>query len=171
LDRDAAQQSTKLCPVQTPSHITLRGCPCPPRGGRAMVIHELATNAVKHGSLHDQDGAIEITWEAVGEKVRSHWAEHGPLGLPWSLRSSATKSSGALNLDGLRFEIRSLSRCQRCECTGSLHSAQSLHSERGTTACPVRRLFTEWAAAGLCNTVLELFVRHEDDCVARHGPA
>jgi PAS domain S-box-containing protein len=48
----------------------------------AMVIHELATNAVKHGSLRNHDGAIEITWETVGDKVRFHWAEHGALSEP-----------------------------------------------------------------------------------------
>jgi PAS domain S-box-containing protein len=62
----------------------------------SMVIHELATNAVKHGSLSKPEGVLELTWELanVGGKdwVRLSWSERN--GLPVSkpgLRGFGTK--------------------------------------------------------------------------------
>jgi len=44
----------------------------------AMVVHELATNAAKHGSLSRQEGSVEISWclEPGGE-IRIRWIEAG----------------------------------------------------------------------------------------------
>jgi two-component sensor histidine kinase len=44
----------------------------------AMTLHELTTNAAKHGALSVVDGRVEIVWmptEAGG--LRLHWAERG----------------------------------------------------------------------------------------------
>src|SRR6185436_3075638 len=43
----------------------------------ALVLHELVTNAVKHGALSVPDGFIEIAWTADGEKVTMRWVERG----------------------------------------------------------------------------------------------
>jgi PAS domain S-box-containing protein len=48
----------------------------------AMVLHELATNAAKHGALSNADsGTIEIAWEfdasAHGNQMRFRWQENG----------------------------------------------------------------------------------------------
>jgi PAS domain S-box-containing protein len=51
----------------------------------AMVLHELATNALKHGALSVPDGRIELSWAAPPEgRVRMIWAETGgpPLQAP-----------------------------------------------------------------------------------------
>jgi PAS domain S-box-containing protein len=46
----------------------------------AMAVHELATNATKHGSLSLPAGRVSITWHLEGEKagrLRLRWAETG----------------------------------------------------------------------------------------------
>jgi PAS domain S-box-containing protein len=50
-----------------------------------MALHELATNAVKHGALRDPDGRIEVTWRIEdGRALAVTWNEHdgGPVALP-----------------------------------------------------------------------------------------
>ena len=46
-----------------------------------MVVHELSTNAVKHGALSSEHGGIKVTWQiepgAAGERFTIMWAESG----------------------------------------------------------------------------------------------
>ena len=42
-----------------------------------MVVHELATNSVKHGALSSDAGTLEITAEAQDEHLILTWAETG----------------------------------------------------------------------------------------------
>lgn len=49
----------------------------------AMAIHELTTNAVKHGAWASPEGRVEVTWKAQagdGDKrhIRFRWREHCP---------------------------------------------------------------------------------------------
>jgi PAS domain S-box-containing protein len=53
-----------------------------PKAGQslALVFHELATNAVKYGSLSVPDGKVTLSWEKLREKegtVRLSWKEEG----------------------------------------------------------------------------------------------
>ncbi|MBY6015939.1 PAS domain-containing protein [Qipengyuania gaetbuli] len=41
----------------------------------ALILHEWATNAAKHGGLRDQDGAVHVRWERDGENLRIDWEE------------------------------------------------------------------------------------------------
>src|SRR4029079_18971736 len=44
----------------------------------SMVLHELATNAVKYGALSNDGGHISIEWEELGNKrLRLTWRETG----------------------------------------------------------------------------------------------
>lgn len=45
----------------------------------AMALHELCTNAIKHGALSGPDGRIELSWEISGEprRFRLVWTERG----------------------------------------------------------------------------------------------
>lgn len=43
----------------------------------AMGIHELATNAVKHGALSDKGGRVEIAWHVAAGHLHFAWREHG----------------------------------------------------------------------------------------------
>jgi two-component sensor histidine kinase len=47
-----------------------------------MVVHELATNAVKHGALSDRDGRVTVIWcivskDDAGDMLTLRWAEVG----------------------------------------------------------------------------------------------
>ena len=45
----------------------------------SMIIHELATNAVKYGALSESEGALSVAWERLpGRAVRLVWREEGP---------------------------------------------------------------------------------------------
>jgi len=44
----------------------------------SMVLHELATNAAKHGALANGSGRIAVKWELLaGKRVRLTWKENG----------------------------------------------------------------------------------------------
>lgn len=72
-----------------------------PRAAESMslAIHELTTNAVKHGVLSEQDGWIDIDWRIEGDRFHFSWKEAGRLA-----DLSPPKSSGF----GLELLLRSL---------------------------------------------------------------
>jgi two-component sensor histidine kinase len=43
----------------------------------ALVIHELATNALKYGSLSVPEGALDVSGTIVGDRVEIVWSEQG----------------------------------------------------------------------------------------------
>jgi PAS domain S-box-containing protein len=59
----------------------------------AMVIHELATNAAKHGALSTQNGCVSVRW-----RQRSNGHRHTPLVLEW--RETAGPSVAAPKKSG-----------------------------------------------------------------------
>src|SRR5258708_15035330 len=64
----------------------------------SMVIHELCTNAVKHGAMSAPSGRVSISW-AVSEdnppRFKLHWKEHG--GPP--VQEPSRKSFGSRLID------------------------------------------------------------------------
>lgn len=46
-------------------------------GHLSLALHELATNALKHGALSVEDGTVEVTWQPSGDKVDLFWSEQG----------------------------------------------------------------------------------------------
>jgi two-component sensor histidine kinase len=68
------------------SDVTLHGpdVKLPPEAVQhlGMALHELATNALKHGALSHPGGCIEVSW-TVGETFELRWKEQGgPLVVP-----------------------------------------------------------------------------------------
>ena len=43
----------------------------------AMAVHELATNAVKHGALSADGGRVDIVWGVQSKTLRLTWTERG----------------------------------------------------------------------------------------------
>jgi len=45
--------------------------------GIALALHELATNAAKHGALSSMKGKVSLTWQLQPDTLVLHWAENG----------------------------------------------------------------------------------------------
>jgi len=66
-------------------NVTVQGRPdvqLPPQTALqlTLVLHELATNALRHGALSRADGEVRIEWELAAEgdrRLRMRWSEHG----------------------------------------------------------------------------------------------
>ncbi|CEJ85413.1 Signal transduction histidine kinase [Hyphomicrobium sp. GJ21] len=78
----------------------------------ALVLHELATNAVKHGALSTSGGKVSVDWSRVatpdGEKIKFAWKERGgpPCAKPIRkgfgltvIRSASSECGGQANMD------------------------------------------------------------------------
>jgi PAS domain S-box-containing protein len=99
-----------------------------------MVIHELATNAAKHGALSNREGRVEIAWQiekcAACDRFKIDWIERGgPPVVGSSHRgygSTVIKSIAELSLDGevqLDFAFSGLSWQLMCPATRILYVA------------------------------------------------
>jgi two-component sensor histidine kinase len=53
------------------------GVPLSPGAAQAvaMALHELATNAAKHGALSVEAGRVEIAWSLADERLHIRWSE------------------------------------------------------------------------------------------------
>ena len=69
----------------------------------ALVLHEMATNAVKYGALSEPDGRVQIDWNAEDGKTQLRWTEKGgprvgmapePSGFGQPMIDRILKSSG-----------------------------------------------------------------------------
>ena len=83
----------------------------------ALILHELATNALKYGAWSQASGLVDISWKVQGNDLLFRWREHdGPAIAPplrEGLGSSLIKTSlpGAtvthdLKADGLECQIQ-----------------------------------------------------------------
>lgn len=72
-----------LAPFRTPENMVLEGRPCRVAGEACLplvlALHELCTNAVKHGALGAPEGRVRIWWEydEPSGTVVLNWTEQG----------------------------------------------------------------------------------------------
>jgi PAS domain S-box-containing protein len=60
--------------------------------GLALALHELATNAAKHGALSSMKGRVQLNWQLQPDNLTLHWVESGgPQIAPPSARSFGLK--------------------------------------------------------------------------------
>ncbi len=84
----------------------------------ALALHELGTNATKHGALSVDSGWVEVEWQRVESKMHLQWREHGgPPVSPPTRVGFGTKllTKGGMGAD-LTFEPDGL----RCSITTDL---------------------------------------------------
>ncbi len=73
-----------------------------------LALHELVTNAVKYGALHEPTGRLSVTWETWlagrgGQRLALLWKESG---VPVSREAAARRGHGReLIENSLRFSL------------------------------------------------------------------
>jgi two-component sensor histidine kinase len=83
----------------------------------ALVLHELAINAVKYGALSRPNGWVEVVWASAGDRLELQWIEFGgPATAPPQKAGFGTKllRSGVRQFDGtvdITFDPKGL-RCR-----------------------------------------------------------
>jgi two-component system CheB/CheR fusion protein len=93
------EQAVAAYRVDHPEVIEIEGEPVPiaPRQGLglSLILHELGTNAAKHGALTRSEGRLHISWQvqaASDRRVRLRWQErHGPMVEPPAARGFGTR--------------------------------------------------------------------------------
>jgi two-component sensor histidine kinase len=79
-------------------------------GTLAMIVHELATNSVKHGALSSPEGALDVIGRTDNEDVHIIWSESGGPSVPHApeltgfgskmiKRSAISQLGGSLSYD------------------------------------------------------------------------
>lgn len=66
-----------------------------------LVIHELATNALKYGALSVATGSVEVTWQAADDNLRLDWTESGGPPVPTERPTLKEGGTGVALLQGL----------------------------------------------------------------------
>lgn len=73
-----------------------------------MLLHELATNAVKYGALSNDEGRVHLNWDTASDEAVLDWREEGgPVVRPpeqQGLGSRLLTNHGGLRHVSLEFD-------------------------------------------------------------------
>lgn len=93
--------------------------------GLALILHELATNAVKYGALSQESGSVTICWTVTDTHVELEWMERdGPPVAKPAARGFGTKliESALLSEAGNQVELDFAPSGVRCSLVLALAS-------------------------------------------------
>ncbi|XUY26209.1 sensor histidine kinase [Agrobacterium sp. rho-8.1] len=99
----------------------------------SLILHELATNAIKYGALSSPDGKVNIHWDVVEhhpERFELVWSERGgPAVVAPEKEGSGSRliKAGLAGADDSRVEIDYDARGVRCRISAELVSFQREH--------------------------------------------
>jgi len=112
--------------------------------GLALALHELATNAAKHGALSSPNGKVSLEWELGADSLTLHWAENGgppvaepssrSFGLKVIAASIEQQLGGKAAFDWNHAGLRCLFAIPRTELTKSRVFNPSLMTNGGNGA-------------------------------------
>ena len=71
----------------------------------ALVLHEIISNAVRHGALGRPDGAVAVRWRPAGRTVKLSWTERGCPGAAAGPAGFGTRMVDAILTQQLRGAI------------------------------------------------------------------
>jgi two-component sensor histidine kinase len=94
----------------------------------ALIFHELATNAAKHGALACESGRVELSWRAAADELLVEWQETGVTATAAPAAPVPTPAAGG------GFGTRLIERLAVCQLGGEVE--QSYRAEG--IACRLR---------------------------------
>jgi PAS domain S-box-containing protein len=101
----------------------------------ALVLHELATNAVKYGALSSRAGRVSLTWDLNADGFQFRWVEaDGPSVTPASLSGFGTRIIMASVERQLGGRVSFDWKPQGLDCTISIPQSDKLQPASGHRA-------------------------------------
>ncbi len=104
--------------------------------GLALALHELATNAAKHGALSSMKGRVSFNWQLASDALQLHWVENGgprvtaPSARSFGLRVIAASIEQQLGgKAAFEWDAKGL-RCLMSIPQGELMKARAFHCAR-----------------------------------------
>ena len=134
----------ELAPFRTGNRTTFKGpdISLQPATAQALALalHELATNAAKHGALSSPNGKITLDWKLQGDALTLHWVENGgpriaqpssrSFGLKVIIGSIEQQLGGKASFD---WDTKGL-RCKFSIPCSELTKSRALHQARNGSA-------------------------------------
>jgi PAS domain S-box-containing protein len=98
----------------------------------ALALHELATNAAKHGALSSMSGRVRVTWKTAPDVLLLHWSETGgPRIAPPPARSFGLNVIRASIENQLSGKARFDWAAEGMQCTLSIPQQEQLPAAPG----------------------------------------